>query len=216
MPSLERLERALWRVWLGLSQPAGSIQKAFAERISQETSDKLASSSYLTFRSLISVVMAGFQARLFALEGAHFRTEDQYATQRHLEKLVADGKLPSTALVAESNTAHPNVPSQTFASDPLRSIKRRPASETVYQHVSHGLPGSSQAHATTCRCFIDRRLISLSELQRGCHLWRKTGILALQSALVGAGVTRFLALYRRSVEARGILKSRLVTWTQLP
>ena len=85
--------------------------------------------------------MAGFQARLFALEGAHFRTEDQYATQRHLEKLVADGKLPSTAL-AGSTTANSSAPSQTFASDPLRSVKRRPASEMVYQHVSNGLPGS--------------------------------------------------------------------------
>ena len=87
--------------------------------------------------------MAGFQARLFALEGAHFRTEDQYATQRHLEKLVANGKLPSSSLVADSSGVSPSSQVQSFASDPLRSIKRRPASEVVYQHVSNGLPGSS-------------------------------------------------------------------------
>ncbi|KAK9842905.1 hypothetical protein WJX74_004194 [Apatococcus lobatus] len=84
--------------------------------------------------------MAGFQARLFALEGAHFRTEDQYATQRHLEKLVAEGKLPSSSLVESSSLATSSSPAQSFASDPLRSIKRRPASEVVYQHVSNGLP----------------------------------------------------------------------------
>ena len=49
--------------------------------------------------------MAGFQARLHALEGAHFRTEEQFATQRHLEKLVAQGKVSNTALVADSVAA---------------------------------------------------------------------------------------------------------------
>ncbi len=91
--------------------------------------------------------MAGFQARLHALEGAHFRTEEQFATQRHLEKLVSEGKMPSSALVADSSMAGATSQASSFASDPLQSVRRRPASEVVYQHVHSGIPGSFR----TCR-----------------------------------------------------------------
>ena len=86
--------------------------------------------------------MAGFQARLHALEGAHFRTEDQLATQRHLEKLVSNGKLPGTLpeLTSSTGTQQP----LSFASDALRSVRRRPASEVIYQHVQNGIPGTSR------------------------------------------------------------------------
>jgi len=82
--------------------------------------------------------MAGFQARLHALEGAHFRTEDQLATQRHLEKLVSNGKLPGTLPELTSSTGIQQPLS--FASDALRSVRRRPASEVIYQHVQNGIP----------------------------------------------------------------------------
>ena len=113
--------------------------------------------------------MAGFQARLFALEGAHFRTEDQYATQRHLEKLVADGKLPSSSLEAESTVSNTSSPVQSFASDPLRSIKRRPASEVVYQHVSNGLPGSSLHAVSYAMHSISGRSSNTHGVQHECR-----------------------------------------------
>ena len=71
--------------------------------------------------------MNAFSARLNATEGSFFLTEQKNAVERHLQKLVDQRKLPSSALAAVGDIGsyiHGNVPEV-----PITVINSRPAAE---------------------------------------------------------------------------------------
>ena len=98
--------------------------------------------------------MSGFAARGNAVEGSFFRKEQEFALRKHLERLVAEGQLPQSALqqhtpldlVAnrgpDASTSHVSV-----SDVPVSVLKGRPASDYVYQHVKGVVPGKSRAVA---------------------------------------------------------------------
>ena len=96
--------------------------------------------------------MSGFVARGNAVEGSFFRKEQEFALRKQLERLVAEGQLPQSAL--QQHTPLDLVPnrgpsastSHVSVSDvPVSVLKGRPASDYVYQHVKGVVPGKSRA-----------------------------------------------------------------------
>ena len=80
--------------------------------------------------------MASLARALQVQESSHFLKEQKNAVERHLEKLVREGKLPSSALVSIRTESVPSP----FAEVPVEVRRSRPASEVVYQY--DGRPGS--------------------------------------------------------------------------
>jgi len=69
--------------------------------------------------------MNAFSARLNAVEGSYFLTEQNNATKRHLERLVEQGKLPASALEPISDASL----AKGLGQVPVTIINSRPASE---------------------------------------------------------------------------------------
>lgn len=96
--------------------------------------------------------VSGFAARGNAVEGSFFRKEQEFALRKQLERLVAEGQLPQTALQQHTPldlvaNRGPNAStSHVSVSDvPVSVLKGRPASDYVYQHVKGVMPGKSKA-----------------------------------------------------------------------
>ncbi|CAD7699712.1 unnamed protein product [Ostreobium quekettii] len=84
--------------------------------------------------------MDSWGARQFAMEGSHFLAEEKTALERHVQKLVREGKLPASAAdgILEASAA------DGAASTSVPTVRRgRPASEFVYQHVKGVIPGNN-------------------------------------------------------------------------
>lgn len=88
--------------------------------------------------------MDGWGARQFAVEGAHFRAEEKLAVERHLQKLVEEGRLPASTLDSLLGE-HPARPRASVgAVSGVPTVRRtRPASEFVYEHVRGRIPGNN-------------------------------------------------------------------------
>lgn len=91
--------------------------------------------------------MSGFAARGNAVEGSFFRKEQEFALRKQLERLVAEGQLPQSALQQTQTpldlVANRGSKASTSLSDiPVSVLKGRPASEYVYQHVKGVVPGT--------------------------------------------------------------------------
>lgn len=92
--------------------------------------------------------MSGFAARGNAVEGSFFRKEQEFALRKQLERLVAEGQLPQSALQQQQTPLDlvanrgPNAStSHVSVSDvPVSVLKGRSASDYVYQHVKGALP----------------------------------------------------------------------------
>ena len=93
--------------------------------------------------------MSGFAARGNAVEGSFFRKEQEFALRKQLERLVAAGRLPESALQQHTPldlVANRGPHASTSVSDvPVSVFKGRPASDYVYQHVKGVVPGKSEA-----------------------------------------------------------------------
>ena len=95
--------------------------------------------------------MSGFAARGNAVEGSFFRKEQEFALRKQLERLVAEGQLPQSALQQQqtpldlvANRGSTASTSHVSVSDvPVSVQKGRPASDYVYQHVKGALPGKA-------------------------------------------------------------------------
>lgn len=79
--------------------------------------------------------MDSFATRLSALEGSYFRVEEKQALERHLAKLVDEGKISSEVLESLQQRAQggaaPGIPTE---------VRGRPQGEYIYQHKKGGLP----------------------------------------------------------------------------
>lgn len=88
--------------------------------------------------------MSGFAARGNAVEGSFFRKEQEFALRKQLERLVAAGRLPESALQQHTPldlVANRGPHASTSVSDvPVSVFKGRPASDYVYQHVKGVVP----------------------------------------------------------------------------
>lgn len=88
--------------------------------------------------------MDSWGARVAAVEGSHFRAQEKMAVERHLRKLVDEGRLPPSALdsLLEARPAEGRA-----AVDPFSGLstetRGRPQSEVVYQHVKGKIPASN-------------------------------------------------------------------------
>ena len=95
--------------------------------------------------------MSGFAARGNAVEGSFFRKEQEFALRKQLERLVAEGQLPQSALQQQqtpldlvANRGPSASTSHVSVSDvPVSVVKGRPAGDYVYQHVKGVVPGNS-------------------------------------------------------------------------
>lgn len=88
--------------------------------------------------------MDSWGARIAAVEGSHFRAEEKTAVERHLRKLVTEGKLPPSALnsLLEGSGAGSSTSLDPFSG--VSTVTRgRPESEFVYQHVKGRIPVSN-------------------------------------------------------------------------
>ncbi len=74
--------------------------------------------------------MNAFAARLHAVEGSYFLTEQNNATKKHLELLVEQGKLPASALehIPLSNASQM---AKAMGQVPVTIVNSRPASEVI-------------------------------------------------------------------------------------
>ena len=73
--------------------------------------------------------MDSFTARLNAAEGSYFRSEQTNAVKMHLEKLVEQGKLPSSALDSLAEGFGRMGVQSSVDELPVTVINSRPASE---------------------------------------------------------------------------------------
>lgn len=79
------------------------------------------------FRNVTGEKMDAFAARLNAAEGAYFMSEQRTATERHLQKLVEQGKVPQNAIAAISEAA--SLVQKRFLDVPVTVINSKPQSE---------------------------------------------------------------------------------------
>ena len=90
--------------------------------------------------------MSGFAARGNAVEGSFFRKEQEFALRKQVERLVASGQLPQSALEQAStplDLANRGSKASTSLVDvPVSELKGRPASDYVYQHIKGVVPGA--------------------------------------------------------------------------
>ena len=96
----------------------------------------------LSLRSLIFSRMNAFTARLNAVEGSYFQTEQNNATKKHLELLVEQGKLPASAL-EHLPLSQQSQMAKAMGQVPVTIINSRPASEVCIRRVIHPLPCSA-------------------------------------------------------------------------
>lgn len=89
--------------------------------------------------------MDAFAARLNAAEGSFFIAEQRNATERHLQKLIDQGKLPQSALTA-LNTAT-RFTSASVQDVPVTVINSRPASETIFRYNGVPVPKMSSTES---------------------------------------------------------------------
>ena len=118
--------------------------------------------------------MAGFSARLNALEGGYFHSEERSVTQKHLQKLVAEGKLPQSALTAieEAAITASNYHQGKIHSVPTTVINSRPASEVIFKY--DGVAGTALCSLSglfaSGELLRVRRNMVLKSLCRACFL----------------------------------------------
>lgn len=84
--------------------------------------------------------MDGFATRMHALEGSYFRAEESLALERHLERLVHEGKLPASVLDSVRASASVASGATPMASGIPTEVRGRPAAEYVYQHKKGAIP----------------------------------------------------------------------------
>jgi hypothetical protein len=86
--------------------------------------------------------MNAFSARLNAVEGSYFLTEQNNATKKHLEMLVEQGKLPASALehLPLSNASQM---AKAMGQIPATIINSRPASEVIFSYTGVPAPRMS-------------------------------------------------------------------------
>ncbi|GMH34348.1 hypothetical protein BSKO_02182 [Bryopsis sp. KO-2023] len=83
--------------------------------------------------------MDAFSTRMNALEGAYFKGEEAMAMERHVERLVKEGKIPSSVLnsLRAPSTSSPGIYS---ASGIPTEVRGRPQGEFIYRHKKGALP----------------------------------------------------------------------------
>lgn len=83
--------------------------------------------------------MNSFTARLNAVEGSYFLTEQNDAIKNHLESLVKQGKLPTSAL----DSLAPSQMAKDMGQVPVTIINSRPASEVIFSYTGVPVPRMS-------------------------------------------------------------------------
>lgn len=89
--------------------------------------------------------MAAFDARRAVMEGSYFRAEERLAVERHLERLVRDGKLPESVLVTSRGASGGH---QGFAAgggmfQDVPTVRvGRPDAEFIYSHQKSAFPSA--------------------------------------------------------------------------
>ena len=109
--------------------------------------------------------MDSWGARVAAVEGSHFRAQEKMAVERHLRKLVDEGRLPPSALdsLLEARPAEGRAPVDPF-SGLSTETRGRPQSEVVYQHVKGKIPGQYERSGVRIQGVPPRACLTLNPL----------------------------------------------------
>lgn len=124
--------------------------------------------------------MSGFAARGNAVEGSFFRKEQEFALRKQLERLVAAGQLPESALQQHTpldlanRGPHASTSHVSVSDVPVSVFKGRPASDYVYQHVKGVVPGKSTEVSKTRPYSLDLTIL-LSCSAQAHHVLVDTG-----------------------------------------